>query len=332
MAGVHRRAGALRLEKPRPAQPQTEQAQARNGKATGRGGDGKRYWPCPLCGDLLDATPRPGGGIWLGCNKCREHDGLTGGPWLSAIAEAETGDPKQAANLLAYPESVLGPPTTQHATNGEPAPLPPGKWLCKVQEQLWAEDEAVAWLEGRGLNERTVRRAGIGWNGDFGDGEFVIPIYDARRRLANIITRPLHVPRGGKKYVGKRGHKAQLYPRPLPKGSWLLCEGLFDALLARQHGLPAVTSSHGKSFPERRLPLVNGRRIAVVYDCDAEDAACSRVDQLNTARAEAWVVRLSKLGDLPPKGDLTDYLVGGGAARDIRDLANREYLENRAHG
>jgi hypothetical protein len=288
-------------------------------KGTGRA-NGKRYWQCPVpgCGGLCDAEPRPGGGVWLGCNKCRERNGLVGGAWLVAVAQAETGDPKQAGNLLSAPESILGPPISELPEDYLPPQLPSSASIAGWQSRLWSEKEAVAWLlNERGLNEQTVRRSGLGW-----DGSLVIPCYDAHGKLANVVKRQ------DGKYKCWSGVKQRLY-RPLPpKGSpWLLIEGLLDCLLARQEGIAeAITSTHGKGFPPRALPLVKGRRIAVAYDAEpkAERAARSRVEQLNAAGAVAWVVRLSKL-DLPPKGDLTDALTGGYTAEDIRNFVNAEY-------
>jgi hypothetical protein len=297
------------------------------------GPGGKREWPCPLCGGRIDAVPRPGyvGRVWISCNKCRERDGLTGREWLVAIAEEGTSEPGGSAAvktamswLVTYPEEVLGAPISERADNGERPDI--GVLTAQVagsHSRLMATPEALEWLEDeRGLDEETATGAKLGWapeevNGGArrpGDG-LVIPCADAHGKLANVIKRE----RG--KYVGLKGVKARLY-RPLPpKGSpWLLIEGLLDCLLCRQHGLPAVTETHGKgnTWIKRALPLVKGRRIAVAYDAEpsAEKAARSRVEQLNAAGAQAWVVRLSKL-DLPHKGDLTDFFLGGGTAEEL---------------
>jgi hypothetical protein len=250
--------------------------------------------------------------------KCRERDGLTGPEWLLAAAEALTGDPKMSGLLLSSPEVLTGPPVSALPDDYEPPQLPSSASMAGWQSRLWSEKEAVAWLlDERGLTERTVRRAGLGW-----DGSLVIPCYDAHGKLANVVKRE------GGKYKGWSRVKQRLY-RPLPpKGSpWLLIEGLLDCLLCRQEGIAeAITSTHGKGFPPRALPLVKGRSIAVAYDAEprAEKAARSRVEQLNAAGAHAWVVRLSRL-DLPLKGDLTDALLGGYTAEDIRNFVNAEY-------
>ena len=283
----------------------------------------KRYWHCPIpgCGYYCDAVPRPGGGVFIGCIACRERDGLEKGEWLKAAADALTGDAKQAGNLLSHPESILGPPVALRANDdSEPPTLPSPAALAGLRSRLLSDHEALGVLLARGLTESTVRRRGLGWDGD----AYLIPCPDAHRQLANIVE---YKPGRKPKYKGLANVKARLYrPLPLKESPWLLIEGLLDCLLARQEGIPeAVTSTHGKGFPASALPLVQGRHVAVAYDAEpkAEQAALSRVEQLNAAGAVAWRVRLSKL-DLPHKGDLTDFFQRGGTPEQLYEHINDE--------
>jgi hypothetical protein len=178
----------------------------------------------------------------------------------------------------------------------------------------------------RGLTEDTIREYKLGWESD--PPAFTFPIYDAQGELVNLVRRPWPDAPDGRKYVTLRGRNrhnggVELYPRPLPRGSWLLVEGLLDALLGRQHGLPALTSTHGvDTFLDEWLPLVRGRRVAVMYDVGAEPIMHKRVEQLRAAGAQAWPVELAKV--LRQGKDLSDALTGDWTAQDILNLINRE--------
>jgi hypothetical protein len=227
-------------------------------------------------------------------------------------------------NLLSYPEQYLADYVEREADDdGEVEELPSSAARAGEQSRLFSNTDGfypLDWLiEKRGLTEDAIRSAGIGWDGRC----FTIPVYDAHGALCNVVRRPWPASRGAK-YLVMKGRGTQLYPRPLPHGPWIIGEGVLDAILARfVHGLPVVTATNGQSFPAAWLPLVKDRLVAVAYDVGAEQAMYSRVAQLNAAGAKAWPVRLARLG-LPDKGDLTTYLMNGGA-KDLRRFINDEY-------
>ena len=100
----------------------------------------------------------------------------------------------------------------------------------------------------------------------------------------------------------------------------LVCEGEFDALLLRQHGFPAVTSTAGTSWSPEWNRHVRGRQVAVVYDAGAFslEIAERRAREFVAAGAcEAWAVELG----LEKGEDATDWFVNyGRSADDLRRL------------
>jgi hypothetical protein len=279
---------------------------------------GKYLGTCPVCGSegKLDVTSRPSGGYWIGCFSC-EAEGLTGGDLLREIA-ACVNAPGGGA-IKDDPLHWLGDYLdTQTATDREPDQLPSPASITRRHERLLSTRNALDYLLGeRGLTLGTLRRAAVGWESD--PPAFTFPIYDARGQLVNVIRRPSDAP-PGEKYRGMFGRNkdhggVQLYPHPLPHGSWLLVEGLLDALLGRQHGLPTVTSTHGITFLDAWLPLVKGRRVACMYDVGAEQAMYRRVEALREAGADAWPVRLAWL--LSSGKDTTDYFTAGGTTQRL---------------
>jgi hypothetical protein len=283
---------------------------------------------CPLCHSPGKLTVEPRRSAprrwWVNCwtAGCRAQGS---GEWAREVA-AVVGAPGGGA-LLADPLRYLSDYLeTETRTDRDPEQLPTLASIHGRASRLFTVPDAIGHLlTKRGLTERTLRRARVGWDGS----AFTFPIYDAQGELVNLIRRPWPDMPDGRKYVTLRGRNrhnggVELYPRPLPRGSWLLVEGLLDALLGRQHGLPAVTSTHGvDTFLEEWLPLVRGRRVAVMYDVGAEAVMRKRVAQLCAAGAQAWPVRLRLI--LPKgKSDLSDYLNGSGTKQDLKELIERE--------
>jgi hypothetical protein len=252
------------------------------------------------------------------------------GGWLREVAKV-VGAPGGDALLsdpLRYLSDYLEAATR---TDREPEQLPSLASIDGRASRLLTVPEAIDYLlTERGLTEDTITKHRIGWESD--PPAFTFPIYDAQGELVNVVRRPLpHI--SGPKYVAMRGRNqhnsgVELYPRPLPRGSWLLCEGLLDALLARQHGLPAVTSTHGvDTFLDEWLPPVRGRRVAVMYDVGAEATMHKRVNQLCAAGAEAWPVELGQV--LREGKDLSDALTGGWTAQALIEFIKRERGQRR---
>lgn len=288
----------------------------------------KHIGECPVCGTPGKLTVEPRrdlpGQWWVNCwtAGCR----ALGGGYLRALADVvgAPGGGHMKADPLAYLDGYLD---SQVSADREPEPLPSFASVDGAVSRLFSEREPLDYLlHKRRLTEATICERGIGWDGS----AFTFPIYDAQDKLVNLVRRPWPNAEPGRKYIslpGRTRHNGgiQLYPDMPPGGPVLLCEGLLDALLVRQYGLGAVTSSQGvNTFLDEWLPLFEGRRVAVCFDVGAEKVMVARVRALAAAgAAEAWPVRI---GRLLPKGgkDLSDYLTGSGTRQELLELIDRE--------
>ena len=264
---------------------------------------------------------RGGADGWLvSCWRCTAA-GVRPGDYLRALAK-EVGA-SGGSVLLDDPLHHLGHLVTAVGTGErDPAPLPNEEQLRKWARQLFHED-AWGWLrKARGLSPATIRKAHLGYDGR----AVVIPIFGPDGALVNVKRRYWPDPwftRPKGDAVWKQtltGRGAQLYPNVPAKGRIILCAGETDALLARQHGLPAVTTTCGATLPDALVPelMPGGRDIDVVYDVGEEIAAEATAGKLRAVGANAVAVGLG----LPARGqDLTDFFLSGRTARDLRALA-----------
>ncbi len=285
-------------------------------------GESSTYeFECPFCGRSdkasLSAT-RVGQSVRtkLWCFRCGDSDEGGRSMYAPALAD-ELG--VTIRELLDDPLGCLGARADrpQGKRGGldhrDPEPLPP-------EHALWAYGRK---LEGSRRLQRRLRwergiaapatreQFGIGW--DPIREAWVLPVYDALGKLANVTWRPPKPP-GWMIWKGSRvNHPMRLaartpengclplYPSVPSSRSWLLCEGEWDVIAARQAGLTmAVTGLLGKQWNSAWDANVPNRRIAVAYDCGAEDAAAVTVRRLLAAgAAESWVVPLGlyEVGD-----------------------------------
>lgn len=283
---------------------------------------------CPVCrGGNADATYRvdraTGRPEWfLGCftASCRAR----GGTYLDDLGEAlGLGRGATKAELVVALRRRCG----GRAARAAREELPSEARLAGWHDRLRADRPALRYLTREcGLTLATIERCGLGY-GEY-DGRpaaFLFPVCDAAGKLLTLKERYWPEPwRRRGKSVWKRalaGHRAALYPAVPNRRAVMLCAGELDALVALQHGLPAVTATTGAVLPESLAPELAGRRVAVVYDVGEDAAAVRSVSLLNAAGAEAWVVSLG----LPEKGDdLGDWFVKyGRTAKQLRERMNR---------
>jgi hypothetical protein len=267
---------------------------------------------CETCRHRFDATYRNKYGLpeWLIGSHGKRC--LRGARCLAAIAE-EFGCPS-AAELKRDPRPWVDP--IVHRRLNSPEELPTVAQVSGWHEGLKSRPAEYRWLRvERGLSPDTIAGARLGWDPD--RRAYAIPIYDADGRLVNLVRK-----RPGGKPIGLRGRTIanggiQLNPQPVPRRSWLLlCAGLFDALLALQMGLPAITGWGVTTWSPKWDQYFAGRKIAVSFDVGEMAQAINRAKALRAAGARQVRVLDLEAAGLGPKEDITDWFVKYGRTAD----------------
>lgn len=190
---------------------------------------------------------------------------------------------------------------------------------------LFDNPSQLSWIcERRGLSSETVRYNQVGFDGH----RFVLPIR-YHRALANI--KRYDADGGLPKWQGMRGCGAALFPDPREMHSepWLvLVEGEWDALIAREHGLPAYSPTHGAMCRPRYewLPYFKGKNVAICFDCDeaGRDGARQWAHWFDEHRIRCRIIDLK----LSHKEDITDWFMryGGTYATFLALVRSREWF------
>ena len=185
---------------------------------------------------------------------------------------------------------------------------------------LHRRDDLLEYLTSkRQLSRHTITRFEIGY--DEQRDKYVLPVRD-EGRLVNLRRYLPDAPPGDKmRNASGHGSPARLYPSLPRSGAVVICEGEWDALLLWQHGLHAVTSTHGAgTFLDEWVPEFFWRDVAFVFDCD--DRGRTAAEQHATKVASvARSVRVVDLG-LGEKEDITDWFRQGRSASRLRRLIN----------
>jgi hypothetical protein len=280
-------------------------------------GDGNRgpWWKCWAC-------DKGGGAIkWL-----MEYRGMSYQDALSALGGSQTGTAGRHA-----PE----PPIQQ------PDPPPGEIWqdrarilIKRAEDTLWSPQgkETRQWLQARGLNDGTIRKARLGYiPKDFTDrpeawgkpGDDPRPFFFNQGilipgivagRVWYLKTRPSS-PRDGQKYKHVRGGRQALYFADTLKENIpaVFCEGEFDALLLHQEiqdlaRVVTLASATGDlNLATWGLYLLRPSCFVLAHDMDpAGDKGAAKLDWLHSSQ------RL-KIPQLQPGDkDLTDFHKAGG--------------------
>lgn len=199
------------------------------------------------------------------------------------------------------------------------------------QAELWRDGSVVQFLrEKRGFSDETIKRFKIGW--DPKRQRNTLPIRDKRGnvvnvRLYNAKKKPkmINYTEGKHKYGSPaRLIGAGMLSKLKPGDEVIICEGEWDAILARQEGFNAVSGTHGATtFRDEWREEFKGLNVVVMYDCDAEGQAAAHKVVMPALKGYAAAI---KNVVLPLKGakddkDVTDYLhVNGHTAADLRKL------------
>lgn len=194
------------------------------------------------------------------------------------------------------------------------------RWHARLMESA---DHLAYLTDHRGLTVSTLDEHWIGLEAPDEGGRFTLPVW----AVGGLVNVRRYDPNdtGERKMLNTFGYgtPARIFPS-FPSGSVVVCEGEWDALVLNQHGIPAMTSTHGAAtFLEEWLPMFKGRHVAFVYDCDKD----GRHYSTRHAKLVAPVARSVRVVDLDParhdKWDVSDWFRDGRSPDDLRALINR---------
>lgn len=272
---------------------------------------------CPVCsGGNADATYRMDSRYrvpdwFIGCfsASCR----ALGGTYLVELAGALALPSNATKDELVAALHRDGRPSRRPG----PAPeLPPTSTFDGWAARLLSSPEPLRYLtDDRGISLDVIEAARVGWDGNrlrfpsYLDGEVVAAKWRRPRPGAQMRSLP-----------GK-GRPWPLYPAWLlpANGTVLLVAGELDALAGLSAGLAAVSLPLGAgTWRTAWTDALQGRRVVGCFDNNETDLARAAVERLRSAGIYARRLDLRRLGLGTPKGDLTDYVLGGGSVRQLK--------------
>lgn len=191
-------------------------------------------------------------------------------------------------------------------------------------------DRIVTYLkEERGLTDESITKFKIGWDGK----SITIPVFDHEGKLINIRHRRDPKKNDGNKMWNEPGGKAALFNISAIEEAnqnntgLLIGEGEFDAIVATQHGFPAVTGTAGaNTFKKEWLKHFEGiSPIYICYDTDqVGNEGAEKVAVLFGKRAK--IVFLPQISD--GKVDISNFFIQQGkSASEFQKLLDeaKEY-------
>lgn len=193
---------------------------------------------------------------------------------------------------------------------------------------LISNKEALSKLKNkRGLTTETIKRYEIGWDGR----HYTIPVRDMAGEIVNVRRYDIRVGPDSERRkiwsVEGMGTPTIFPTDQLERDTLLICEGEFDALVAIQNGIPAVTrtgtADHWK--PEWGQ-LFRGKRVFVCHDMDSKGQHANDrvVANLRGKTLSTTVVHLPYEVTEKNGKDLTDFFVEDGYSKaDFINLTRR---------
>lgn len=184
--------------------------------------------------------------------------------------------------------------------------------------------EVRKYLYNRGLNDSTLAKFKLGWDGR----NITIPIFDANGDCMNFkLKRDPTLPSGSKGMFSilGRGRKRLFNEGILRQNSdyVVVCEGEWDCMLLDQYGFPTVTSTGGaSSFDESWVPYFwKFSKVYICFDNDrngaGQDGTRKTVSLLYRPEGtKVLVVQLPDPSGVDKKIDVTDYFVKLGKSKD----------------
>ncbi len=209
--------------------------------------------------------------------------------------------------------------------------------LAKVagwHEYLKGHPDLMKYLTKRGIDAETVAKYRIGYDANpnangYPTNRYTLPVFDEAGTLVNVRK---YKPKAeaSQKILNASGHGSppRLYPAEnLKASSIVVCEGEWDALITTQHGIPAVTGTHGaKTWHASWTEAFKGKTVVVIYDKDKEGRYGARraAEELRKVASTVTIV------ELPLKAtgsDLTDWFTQGHTAEELLALINEAMPE-----
>jgi hypothetical protein len=179
-------------------------------------------------------------------------------------------------------------------------------------------------MERKGLNLATLRQYEIGWDPD--QSAYTIPIRDVHGDIVNVRRYQLDVADERRKIWSVRGMgRPTLYPvDQLEASAILICEGEWDALIAIQNGIPAITRTGAADVwrPEWAHYFA-GKRVFICHDADDKGQLANEkvAASLRRMAEKIQVVELPYPVTKKHGKDLGDFFVGDGhSKKDFTDL------------
>jgi len=142
-------------------------------------------------------------------------------------------------------------------------------------------------------------------------GRITMPVRDDQQRLIGLLRYQPWPRPGAPKMLATAGSRRALLPHPAaePSTRVLLVEGEPDMVAARSCGLPAIAVPGVDGWRRAWAPLLRGRQVTVVMDCDEQGRAAAAIENDLLSVCE---VRMFDLAPHRTDGyDLTDWLLDG---------------------
>jgi hypothetical protein len=256
-------------------------------------------------------------GAWC-CHGC----GASGGAYDAAVAVGHT--PRGAIELMIRHgwliEPRSGPRSPRTAGRVTSAPTREPITAATTRRLAASDDDVRRWQSSLShrpslLNSLAIER---GWRfgvlcqlevGVDSAGRLTIPIRGRGGDLRGVLRYdPWHTQ--GPKMLAIRGTQLGLipYPEGEPSPHVILVEGPADMLAARSCGMPAIAVPGTHAWRSEWAPLLAGRQVTVVMDCDAPGReAAARIATDLAGQGTATVIDLEPSRD--DGYDLTDALL-----------------------
>lgn len=193
-------------------------------------------------------------------------------------------------------------------------------------QSLLSNPDALAFLaRERGIEMPTIEWLQIGW--DTTQKAYTIPIISADGDIYNVRRyRPATDDKRSQYWNIKGMGRRRLFPERVlaEHDRILLCEGEWDAVLANQMGIPAVTSTGGAAnWSEEFNALFEDKRVWILYDADdTGDAGARRAAHgISRYAADVFIASLPYERAAEHGRDISDYIVEDGMSEfDLREV------------